>query len=53
VYTWVNHCTGSSCTPAVGDTGLKPSGPPTINLLPTTTVDPGYDVYVAGTNLTP
>lgn len=52
-YVWVNHCSGGSCSPVLKDTGLKPSGPTTVNILPTTTVDPGYDLYVDGTNLMP
>ena len=52
-YVWVNHCTGGPCAPLLGDTGIKPSGTTTINILPVTTVDPGYDLYVDGTNLTP
>ena len=54
-YVWVTNCSNGTCTHGnvLDDTGLKPSGPTTINILPVTTVDPGYDLYVDGTNLTP
>ena len=54
LYVTVLQCPGTApCPPLLDDTGLKSSGPTTVNLLPATTVDPGYDLYVDGTNLTP
>lgn len=49
-----SQCVGSSpsgCTDILGTTGVVQSGTTTVNLLPSTTIDTGYDLWVDGTNV--